>query len=481
MCQISLANNCLDSSDVQEVMKDFSFETFNFKAFSAEAQRVHTKSALTKWRALKTPPLCNDDSLAYRSIQAIIHLKNLPPFTSPKDTFDRDVLGERPYLFFKERVKTIRLDTDPESRTCDQKISGTLAYVRDSFSNTMYLCPFSMKFSEFKMNGVLIHEARHLLQSSEYGDEKEDFLRNNDGKKGQLNAHTRCELGFFINTFSCDKTIEASGSYAVEMEFYLKVYRNKLIDSRTRMEAKSLALDGYLGHFNQLPDGETGLIAVSEDGEVIFHNTNTGQNKTLLNNLDEDDIVTNRFSLSVFNPEKGSADNYILQNNFHNTPGTLAEKFRQLSIYEQKKLKDVAYGKKIQCLLFTDSIFCYGKNKDYTIKFPESFNPKQITTLNGGQSQDLFFIVSEDNEHYRIPFEEQLDEINFINLVLTPSLSLFKSALLMPKLQRFAIDTNGVLVNYSNTEELTPVKGLKSIKFKKAFGPYIWSEKLLEL
>ena len=205
------------------------------------------------------------------------------------------------------------------------------------------------------------------------------------------------------------------------------------------------------------------------------------KNYTLLNDLSPEEVVTNRFSLSIFNTNTGTVLNHTLNKEFYDTPGTFAEKFRSLSKNKQAKLKDVAFGLRAQCMLFTDSLYCYRKNNDYTLNFPDDFKPTKLSSLSGIPNQDMFFIVTEEGEHYRIPFEADLDEISFEDLQHTPSLASFRSAALMPKLKRYAVDKDGVFVNYENTSNLHPVIELEHIRFNKIFGPYMWSEKLLEL
>lgn len=470
----SAAETCLNQPDALEVLNVFNLETYDSENSKNKFNNV--------WKKLEKKEFCNESELSYQVIKAIIDLKNLPTLSTQLDDFDQGVLNDSPYNFFKERARTIRLNLNPESSKCESEISGAMAYVTDSFSNTMYVCPFSMRFSQLKLKGMLIHEARHLFQDESFGKEKQAFLERNDGKKGPSHSHVSCKIGFFAHSFSCDRSVESKGSYGVEMEFYLKLYRSQKVAEKTRQQARALLIDGYLGHFNSLPDGQIGLVLRSENGDMIFHNTKTKTNNILMTGLQPEEVVTDRFSLSVFNSLDGTALNYTLSNSFHDTPGTLAKYFREeLTREKQLKLRDVVYGLKIQCMLFSDSFTCYKKNNYYTINIPIHLNATQFTTLKSIPDRDFIFITTDQGEHYRVPFEKGIENIKFYDLEKTPSLFPFRSAALMPGLKRYAIDQQGVFVSYESNKHLNPIEELSDKRFTQLFGPYMWSEKLLEL
>jgi hypothetical protein len=132
-------------------------------------------------------------------------------------------------------------------------------------------------------------------------------------------------------------------------------------------------------------------------------------------------------------------------------------------------------------LLFTDSVTCSNGDGEVTLPLPASMKPQQLSILRGLPDSDLFFIVTTEGEHYRLPTELPIKQWTAQDLEITPSLAHFRSVGLMPGLQRFGITMDGTFVHYEDISELQPVAELQTMRFKKIIAPFLWSQKLLEL
>jgi hypothetical protein len=468
VCSPLWAGHCLPNSDVTSVLSDIRME-----------ESAANEEFKERWSPLKKWDHCNTKTLVYKVVQGLIVLKNLPPLVSHLDGFDHDILKASPFQFFKERVRVLRLNTNQKSHHCDANVSGTLAYVQDGFSNEMYVCPFSAKFSTLQMLGTLIHEARHLLQQEKFGDEKEIYKQTH-GASAQVYAHAPCDIGFFINTPSCDVSPESVGSYGVEMEFYLKLAHTESLQSTLREQSRGQLLDGYLGHFNHIEGGSIGLLLLSEEGSLIFYSPDTHVYFEIMRNVPQNSVLTDRFTPTFYDSFSGTVKSYAGPSLLVDTNGQFAESFRQLPLERQGRLRDVVYGTGIQCLLFDDSVACSKGDEDGIIPLPTALKVKQMSSLRG-MGLDLFFVVDGTGRHYLLPTSSPISEWSTVPLKETPSLAHFRSVGIMPGLRRFGISMEGTLVSYDNPEDQHPVKELQHLRFTKLITPFLWSKSLQEL
>ena len=121
------------------------------------------------------------------ALQSLKSLKNLNAVEV--DGLKLDDIGPNAFQFFSSTVTTIRLDLDPKSTSCKNSTVHTLAYVRDSYSHTMYICPSSLDSSKqiFTLT-TLIHESRHLAVIGS----------RPSSQNSQFHPHKLCNFGFFV-------------------------------------------------------------------------------------------------------------------------------------------------------------------------------------------------------------------------------------------------------------------------------------------
>jgi hypothetical protein len=464
----AMGETCLSDKDVEAITTQFQFEQSTSESVGAE-----------KWIEIQQWNSCETDTLIYKAVQSIIELKRLQGFVESTNGYEQGVLRGSPFRFLKERVQIIRFDINPKSQHCKASVTGVMAYVLDSYSNIMYMCPFLSGFSPLEIQGTLIHEARHLLQNEKFGNEKEIYAKLH-GSSVQAYAHRPCLIGFFINTPSCDVSPEVMGSYGVEMEFYLQIAQTESLPAAIRDKALGHVIDGYLGHFNNIPGGSLGLLLLTETGSLIFYEPEKNTYFEVMNDIPSTSVVTDRFTPTFFDLLSGSVNSFLTPTQLVKTNGSFAESFRQLPIERIHQVRDVVYGTDFQCLLFADSVFCSGGDEGVTMSLPKSMSPLQLSVVRG-MGMDLFFIVDRDGKNYRLPTELPLAQWTAERLEEIKSFSQFRSVGVLPGLERYGITHSGRLVHYHDPAQLKNVEAVSHLKFKKMIAPFQWSKQLQDL
>lgn len=447
---------CLAPDQVAEVRQLIRFETWNDNSKT--------------WVELSDFQACGANTFAYKIIEGVIGLKNLPSLTTRRDDFDRGVITGTPFQFFAERAQVIRLDTDPNSRNCDARNNGTRAYVLDGNSHTLYFCPYSMTLTPLAMQGTFVHEAHHLF---------EDANPNAETAAVAARPHELCKIGFFADTLSCDESPSVAGSYGVEVEFYLKLARTESLPSELRSRALGLANEVILGHFNSLPAGGVGMLLQTDDDTLYFYEEDKQKLTEVRNHIAATEVIADRAMISIFDTADNTVESFISAGLTAPAYGEMAERFRQLPAERAAQLRDVAYGRYNHCMLFADSITCSQGGAQNTIPFPESFRASQFSILRGFPN-DMFFVVTEDGRQFRLPTDFPIQEWDFAKLV-EHNLGDIHSFIIMPGLKRFAISSNGTLARISKDNALEPVQAFKDLRFKKIIGPIMWSASLLNI
>ncbi len=458
------AKECLAQKDVDDVLSGIQIEEWNSSS----------------WVRSTSFELCNEEALVNTVLKSLTGLKSLPPLAALTGKMASNILGDSPFKFLADHVRTIRVDTQKHMAECQSESSRALAFVNDGFSNTLYVCPLVQQGTSLGVFAALIHEARHLLSEVE--------KVGVGARSGPVYAHSTCSHGLLSGSAGCDESYQVGGAYAVAVELLLKFSRTEALDSVLRQSAKSMALEQLLLHFNQLPgEMQTGAILLSNDGTVFFYDDASQGLTPLLRDVPSSTVVTLRTVPTLFSAAPMAVKSLLTPTLLVDTPGSFAKKFRTKFSDEQRlKLRDVYYGINYYCFLFSDSLSCEGGTLDaedsVTLVLPPNIKPMQFAAFGEAPGDsDLIFIVSEDGKLYSVPRTTPVKSWLVTDLTETPSLYGFRGVGLLPGLRRIGLSWDGTLVSYDDPSVLTPIAKTKDLRFKKMMAPYYWSTGLLEL
>ncbi len=390
-------STCVDKAQVKDVMKDFDFY------------------GSAQW------DLCNDKNRLTQVSKALILLKGLK-LQNATGPFSQNILKEQPYDFFKKRVSKIVFEA-----SCDD--STTTAYVIHEQKQIIHICPREQEVIDTA--ATLVHEARHL-----------DGYRHVDCKRGLYSLQP--------GNGACDSSYELKGSYAINVDFYLKVASTSSVSPALRQFAKSNTLYYLTERFNALPgDLKDGLFLTNMDNQVsFFDGTSNPAIKTL---------------------KTGAIQ--FLNGNAHP------------DIADQPKGIDLATTENYGCLLGSVKMVCYSL-RDTSDTF--TLNWKQIRPLS-------IYAVSTDRGHLQMTITDKQDRIadlpqDFEDLkrMRESDFNLKPNRAKILKIQQRRPYTFGGAYEVALKQDgkvflkegagLTPV--LTDQRFKNIVGPVVWSPTL---
>lgn len=454
---------CPSAGDVAEVSKTFQIQELD----------TNTKSWIRT-----SASACDSKSLAAKIISALVQIKNLPALAPLSGSWKSNIIGTSPYVFLSDRVKTIRIDTHPNSSQCKKNNENVLAYAGDAKAYLINICLLSDTSTVLTLMTSLLHEARHLLSA------EEQKLPIHKDKK-QFNSHVFCERGLLAHEFACDPSYDIGGSYAVGVEFLLKVSRTESVSFELRQKAHQEVVNYARTHFNKLPgETHTGALLVDSNHNLMFYDTESREITTMVKNLNPSTIVTMRLVPTFFDIDRNTVTSYEGPNVFSPTEGTFAAQFQfDFTPEEKKNLRDVYYGSNYACFLFAKQLRCEsGITDSVTINFPPEITAAQFAAMNEPiNGSDIVHVVSETGALYLLPLTQPITEWKISDLSETPSFKNFNGVGIMPKLVRVALTNKGEFVTYDDPKDLHVVPELKSHKFKKMMAPYYWTPSLSEL
>ncbi len=214
-----------------------------------------TESAQS-WEKIKPTTLCDDNSIEYKTVKALIYLKKIEDQSKNNgNSFHSLVFKEGPLSFFKSRVKNIYFE--PKEQNFCREL--TLAYVLTKEKNAIHICTGSPISNEsvVSISSVLIHEAHH--------------------NRGFL--HVKCTHGIYFeleklknrtNSLSCDNDYESQGSYGLNVSYLLdilKITKNPIHQQISRQTA----IAHLLTNFNKLPMGiQRGNAVASLEKKAVY-------------------------------------------------------------------------------------------------------------------------------------------------------------------------------------------------------------------
>lgn len=411
--------------------------------------------------------ICDSQTLAYKVMAALDHLKSLPELAPAGVDFRRDFMTETPYSFFKRRVKNIRVDMDPASRICG--VAGYVAYVSGAKTQTINICPLAGHLTRLALQSNLLHEAHHLSGS--------------DATAGPraiaAHPHVLCLQGQAKGYDACDASYDGGGAYALQTEFLLKVARTPSLPAEDRQEARGLALSSLLDHFNQLPfPMPEGILLRAQTGAVEFFD---GRRLwSLIDELALSSLVALRGVPVILNPNTGDVKSYAGGSALVETPGSFAKFYRAQTAQERAKVLDVYFGGWQACLLYASSVYCEVGESKVEVAFPPGFRPLFLNTISL-YGDDMVFVVNSDGDMHLLPFKLPVDQWSFERLEKNKTLTHFRSVGMLSNLSNFGLEMDGSLVSFTSVRDRVPVVGFENRRFHKILGSFRWSPRLLDL
>lgn len=320
------AAECLDAARVEkEIQKDFTFA-------APEGEKLQLD-------------LCKEDSVGYHTIEALLFLKDLPPLKEPESPFNRNLLPDSPYAFFRDRVKKIIIDERANSDACpDQRLAYVAPYFRDE--KKIWICPNSLNFGLVTFTSTLLHESRHV--------------------EGAVYDHRRCNGGIYAGEFSCDDTYADGGAYGVGLEYFVKLAHAKGIPAEAQASARRLAVMDFVQRFNEAPlDLQRGVLLRKENSDELFFFDGEKESPAGFS-APEGAILSSQGGLPLFFlPSTGKASLFLYGKEL-GAPATdvLTKRFEELSAEDRNNLLDVAYGDQLACLLLKNGLECFGPDRE---------------------------------------------------------------------------------------------------------------------
>lgn len=440
------AAECLNARVAEDLIKDFS------------------------WVSDSSVSDCQN-SLAQKTLAALLTIKMLPALSQKTDEFNRNNLKELPYAYFKNRIRVIVLEQDGSKRCGFVKnsvVSGGVSAFQTR--DEMHVCPRVLNSSTFRLSSIFVHEARHV-----------------DGF-----SHVQCEHGV-LATFdqsrngggSCDTSFEQGGSYGVQVEYEAAISRSSGVNSAVRQEARGLALTDMMMRFNQLPLGLTyGAVLHSDSGKILFYD---GNNLQPLPGLEtsETGILTMQYgSPTLYDPATGTISTQDSSSQVvADTTGVAARKFRELGPEQREGLLDVFYHQEYSCFLFPTHLQCMNGSNRADIRL-RAIKPLRFlfTERSVLVQENILFIAAENGYLYALP--ASWDElVTASESDLKRSADAYKVLNIGPWAANDEIVLNqyGAILHYATEEKKWSLIPALRAKYKKVFAPYLWSKKLRDL
>lgn len=400
---------------------------------------------------------CQPNNFPQKVQQALSFLQTFPPSAIRHDDFDRNFLGDSLYVFFESRIRTILLDTEDHSRTCR---GSTVAYYGSSEKSKMHICPSLNAFSSLYVSSVLLHEARHF----------EGF------------PHEFCDRGYYFAEAACDPSVETGGSYAVEVEFFVRVSRATGFSESVRQEARAAALADLADHFLKAPlGGKSGPVLLGEDGMLSFFD---GEKlEELARDIPRETIVSIRDLPVLYSKQDGSMIDMPIHGRSSDTPGKFAQMLRALPEEDRKNVVDIYYGDR-PCILYPDRLFCYSSSEaGKTVNLPEGVHAVQFYTLDPVTHLDeRVFVLGDDGNGYQIPYSVDLALWTPARFVKYPWLAGLRGLNVSSSFGRLGLSMDGKIVTRDNGEkEWKPIPAFEGKRYSKILGPIFWSPRYKEL
>lgn len=420
------ASTCLDKAKVQAITKDFSF--FGNAQFD----------------------LCDEENPLTKIIQALLFIKDVKFRPSGGGAFNQNVLTEHPYSYFKKRIENIVLDENCES-------SSVVAYVlRGDNDKTVYICPTFYETSVLERADTLVHEARHQ-----------------DGFD-----HVNCTRGSFkhnANNKACDLSYAEKGSYAIGVDFKIKIAHDPEIHPAIRNNARVSASDDLVSRFNILPgDLKDGAFLTDPDRRVSFFD---GVSFQKIAQISENQVLIANDYGYFFKDKNSFKEIYLTK--WLSPSGRSSDNTKKSTVL----FIDVAAGTNYYCYLYSRVIVCgkYDGGSPVKIKFSQ-IRPVSIFSQTRITGELVLTVTDEDGHIADLPKEfAELEELRESQISLKPNTNkLLKSQDWTGRFKKIALTQDGKLFFWDlNKNDFTPLLPTKT--FTNVIAPVVWSSSLQAL
>jgi hypothetical protein len=451
---------CLDAQEVQRAVYD------QFKV-----------ELLQDEKNPQAVDLCDEKSLPYRVFSSILFLKSLPTLERREgDAFDLGRLGPNAYDFFRARAKILSLDLRPKSHretSCSDNRAAFVPPGGESDGSVIACMNLAdPRRSIFWAASILVHEAWHL--------NKEDP------------GHVRCVAGPFIDGNSCDASFEEGGSYAVGIEFAVRVSRQAGLDSKLRTEARNMALSDFLVRFNRKSfDIRDGALLEDEKGQYSFYDGESQRSLSL--NVESGAVALSRVGIATFlQPESAKASGYYYKRGrVTDVPPSPYVNFmdifrNELNASERASVRDAFFGGKYACLLMDQALECMDPGRQrFRVPFTHLVPRNFLSTFKSRfVPANVAHIYGEDGFLYILPDSvEDLKNTDPKNWRRSNTPYAFQYLSSFTYGYEIALTAEGkvALYSYPDRKWIQAPKGLEDKKYKRLIAPFAWSEKLNEL
>lgn len=235
---------CLQPERVQEVLKEIKFTRFDQTMYFQTLKPLDFQSLSH----------CEENSSERAVMAGLIFLKQYGRLPSLGLPLDQNILGPNAWDFLKSRISRIHFRFEREGmcgyqQPPNSKVASPIASL-DSNNNTINICESFKSLSPPIAASYLIHEAQHTS----------GFF------------HVDCRQFPLVGAkIACEESYEAKGSYAAQVEYYLRLSRHRSLDAATRVSLKSGAIDELLARFNKVPfEIERGILLKEKDGSIFL-------------------------------------------------------------------------------------------------------------------------------------------------------------------------------------------------------------------
>lgn len=200
---VNSQRDCYDAARAATYIKSFNIKTSDFK-YSRE--------------------LCNSKNELLPIFESFDFIRGI--------TFDPDqqrpvvpgIVGTDYFEYLKKSIKRVVKETHADADGSMDPDTGEMAIGTGYIKNPDLV----------ERSGILVHEARHAA-------------RVKDGYN-----HIKCRAGEFKGEEACDPSFAAQGSYAVEVEFFARIYYSaNNVGSDVKEAARKSALETIKENFNE--------------------------------------------------------------------------------------------------------------------------------------------------------------------------------------------------------------------------------------
>ncbi|GEM_PF-4349594 len=417
--------NCLPAQEVTRILSELNFDGAN------------------RW---STDEVCNPEKLTYKTIQALIFIKNLELSEGSNSQLYPNLLGKNPWKFFTSRINEIKFP-----KNCQ---AGVLAYVNLLEKNTAHICQQLVNSEVSSFAATLLHEARHA-----------------DGF-----SHVMCTHGDLAGTIGgCDLKLEEAGSYGLEIEWGLKLAKSDKVGKIVRDQSRSSSVYLMLNRINEYPlEIQEGLALQALNGEITFFD---GQNQSLITAaVSPESVLSDRLGTPVFFDARANTFlGYYFSTELLSAPGLFANYLTSsLAPSEKEALLDINYEKLL--FLFKDKII-YMNDAGQFIEARHGINQpllfsmiRSLPPLKAG-----VYVTAEDGSIYRLP--DNLNDLakkqpEFVSKPQNPLTKIIQGV----HKSNYALSRDGSLTTLSDRWGYAPVPvdALHGQSFKN-ITPTLWS------